>query len=148
MTAPPLPIPDPMTDFFWEAARHGRLMILRCDRCGTYIHLPRPVCRNCRAMELHPAEVSGRGVLYSFTETHKAFHPYFVDRVPYLLGVVELEEQPGLRLLTNLTGVSGDDVRIGMPLQVGFEWLSPELAIPVFSPALSATGTPHSETGR
>lgn len=134
MSSPPQPFPDPLTDFFWEAARQGRLMILRCDHCGTYIHLPRPVCRNCRSMELSPTEVSGRGFVYSFTETYKAFHPYFVDRVPYLLGVIELEEQPGLRVLSNLTGVAGDDVRINMPVKVGFEWLSSDLAIPVFSP--------------
>jgi uncharacterized protein len=109
-------------------------MIQRCSACGTYIHLPRPVCRVCQSFELAPAEVSGRATLYSFTETHKAFHPYFVDKVPYLVGVVELAEQAGLRLLTNLVDVAEPDVRIGMDLHVRFEWLTPELAIPVFAP--------------
>lgn len=135
-----MPAADPLTDFFWEGARQGRLLIQRCSACGTYIHLPRPVCRHCRSMELAPAEVSGRGVVYSFTETFKAFHPYFVDRVPYLLAVAELEEQPGLRLLANLVDISGDDARIGMPVQVRFDWLSPELAIPVFAPSASLEG--------
>jgi uncharacterized OB-fold protein len=93
------------------------------------------VCRNCQSFDLAPDQVSGRGTLYSFTETHKAFHPFFVDRVPYLLASVELEEQRGLRVLSNLVGVPEPDIWIGMALCVDFEWLSPDLAIPVFRPA-------------
>ena len=131
---PPPVASDPLTDFFWAGAREGRLMIQRCRACGTYIHLPRPVCRACRSFDLAPEQVSGRGTVYSFTETHRPFHPYFVDRVPYLLVAVELEEQAGLRVLSNLVQVDGD-ARIGMAVEVDFEWLSPELAIPVFRPA-------------
>jgi len=134
--APPTVSSDGPAGFFWEGARHRQLMILRCQDCGTYIHLPRPVCRRCQSFRLAPEEVSGSGTLYSFTQTFKAFHPFFVDRVPYLLGVVELEEQPELRLLSNLVGVAEPDLQMGMALHVDFEWLSPELAIPVFRPAL------------
>jgi uncharacterized OB-fold protein len=124
-----------MTEPFWAGARNGELVIQRCRKCGLFVHLPRPVCRRCQSFELGHEVVSGRGTLYSFTETHKAFHPFFVDRVPYLLAVVELEEQPELRLLTNLVGVAEPDVEFGMPVRVAFEALSPELTIPVFEPA-------------
>jgi len=77
--------------------------------------------------------------VYSFTETRKAFHPFFVDRIPYLVVVVELEEQPGLRVVSNLVGVAEPDVRFGMPVTVGFEQLAPDLTIPVFSPATGVT---------
>ena len=134
---PPPVASDPLTDFFWVGAREGRLLIQRCQACGTYIHLPRPVCRACRSFDLAPEQVSGRGTVYTFTETHRPFHPFFVDRVPYLLAAVELEEQAGLRVLSNLVGI--DEVtgepRMGMPVEVDFEWLSDELAIPVFRPA-------------
>jgi hypothetical protein len=82
---PPPVASDPLTDFFWAGARERRLMIQRCRACGTYIHLPRPVCRACRSFDLAPEQVSGRGAVYTFTETHRPFHPFFVDRVPYLL---------------------------------------------------------------
>ena len=134
---PPPVASDPLTDFFWAGAREGRLLIQRCQACGTYIHLPRPVCRACRSFDLAPEQVSGRGTVYTFTETHRPFHPFFVDRVPYLLAAVELEEQAGLRVLSNLVGI--DEVtgepRMGMPVEVDFEWLSDRLAIPVFRPA-------------
>jgi uncharacterized protein len=133
--SPPKPIPDAITEPFWTGAREGRLVLQRCRQCGLFIHPPRPVCRQCQSMDLGHEEVSGRWTVYSFTETHKAFHPFFVDRVPYLLGVIELEEQPGLRLLSNLVRVAEPDVRMGMPVEVEFEQLAPDLTIPVFAPA-------------
>jgi uncharacterized protein len=136
--APPVPMPDPLGAFFWEAARVHRLEILRCNSCGNYIHLPRPVCSACLSFDVAPAEMSGRATLYSYTVTHKAFHPYFVDKVPYLVATVELIEQPGLMMLTNLVGIDHADVHIGMPLQVAFEPLGPDHTIPVFTAATAA----------
>ena len=139
--APP-PIPnDPLTNFFWEGARAGELRILRCQSCGTYIHLPRPICRHCQSFDLASEKVSGKATLYAFTETHKAFHPFFVDRVPYLLATVELVEQSHLHLVTNLVGIAEADVRIGMDLVVEFEYLSAEIAIPVFRPVDTTVAT-------
>jgi uncharacterized OB-fold protein len=129
---PPMPPPDPLTAPFWEAASRHALVIQRCRACGLYVHLPRPVCRRCLSFDLAWEEVSGRGTLYSFTETEKAFHPFFADRMPYIVAVVELAEQQGLRFVSNLVDVAGSDARIGMPVEVRFEELSPELTIPVF----------------
>jgi uncharacterized protein len=139
-TLPPLPAADPATAYFWDGAREGKLMILRCNDCGTYIHLPRPICRGCQSFSLAPAEMSGRATLYSFTETFKAFHPYYVDKVPYILATVELAEQPGLMLLSNVVDVDHADVRIGMKLQVVFRPLGPDHAVPVFT-AVNAEAT-------
>jgi uncharacterized OB-fold protein len=133
--SPPLPPGDPLNAFFWEGAAAGRLLIQRCNACGTYIHIPRPICRNCQSFDLAPAEVSGKATLYSYTVTHKAFHPFFVDRVPYVVATVELVEQAKLHLLTNLVDVDESDITFGMALELGFEQLSPELTIPVFHPA-------------
>ncbi|HLY84503.1 MAG TPA: OB-fold domain-containing protein, partial [Acidimicrobiales bacterium] len=67
-----------------------------------------------------------------------AFHPFFVDRVPYLIAAIELEEQEGLRLLSNLVRVAEPDVRFGMAVMVEFEARSPELTVPVFAPVAGA----------
>ena len=66
---PPALPDDPLTAFFWEGARDRELQIQRCQRCGTYIHLPRPVCRNCHSFDLAGERGVGAGTLYSFTET-------------------------------------------------------------------------------
>jgi uncharacterized protein len=136
--SPPAPPDDPLTSFFWEAARHGELHIQRCRSCGTYIHMPRPICRNCQSFDLAGEKVSGRATLYSWTQTFKPFHPYFVDRVPYIIATVTLVEQPALQLMTNLVGIDqtriDDEARMGMDLEVDFQDLGGGIIIPVFKP--------------
>ena len=87
-------------------------------------------------MDVKPEPVSGKGTVYSFTETYKAFHPYFVDKVPYLIAVIELAEQPHLHFQSNLVGITEADVEFGMPVQV--EWAEfGDKTIPVFRPVTS-----------
>lgn len=131
---PPRPSPDDLTRFFWDGCREGRLMILRCG-CGHYVHWPRPVCPRCLSAELAPSEVSGRGTLYSFTVTVQAFHPFYADKLPLLVAVVELVEQEGLRMVTNVVGCDEDDLEIGMALQVAFTEVADGLVLPLFEPA-------------
>lgn len=138
--APPPPLPDDrLTAFFWEAARNRELWIQRCQACGTYIHMPRPICRNCQSFDLAGERVSGRGTLYSWTQTFKPFHPFFVDRVPYVIATITLAEQEGLQLMSNLVGIDqsrvDEQARIGMPVEVDFEELAAGYVIPVFKPA-------------
>ena len=125
----PLPQPDPETAFFWEAAQNGELHILRCNACGHYIHLPRPACRECGSTDLAPAKVSGRGVVHSFTVTHFPLPGY---EPPFAVVLVELEEQTGLRLVSNLVDVAPDDVEIGMPVEVTFEKAADDVTLPLF----------------
>jgi uncharacterized OB-fold protein len=132
---PLLPAPDPLTDFFWAAAREDKLMILRCTACGFFVHWPKPVCPRCHSFELQPAQVSGRGKLYSYTVGVQAFHPWFESRLPYILVVVELEEQANLKLVSNLVDCAEDDVKVEMPLVVTFERITPEFSLPMFRPA-------------
>ena len=133
-TALPPGLPnDPLPTFFWEGARKHELHIQRCQSCGTYIHLPRPVCRNCQSFDLRGEKVSGLGTLYSYTETFKPFHPFFVDRSPYILATIALNEQPVLHLLSNLVDIQNADIKIGMPVQVTFEELDTNYVIPVFT---------------
>ncbi len=75
----------------------------------------------------------------SWTQTFKAFHPFFVDRVPYVVATVTLAEQEGLQLLSNLVGIDEPDVRIGMAVEVDFEELADGYVIPVFKPASVAS---------
>jgi len=125
----PLPLPDEDTAFFWEGCRAGKLMILRCNDCGTYIHLPKPGCRTCGGSNLAPAQVSGRGVVHTYTVSHTPL-PGFDP--PFAIVLVELEEQKGLRLVTNLIDVAPDEVEIGTPVEVLFEKASEDTTLPFF----------------
>lgn len=132
--APPTPAPDELTAFFWEGCRAGRLLILRCRDCGTYVHWPRPMCPGCMGASLAPDEVSGRGTLYTWTLAAQPFHPWFVDKVPYLVAQIALEEHPNLRMISNLVDCDEADLRIDMPVHVVFREIGPDLVLPMFAP--------------
>lgn len=127
---PPRPFNDAVSNFFWEGAKQHKLLILRCDACGKYIHFPRPICRFCLSTNLSPAEMSGRGTVYSYTLVMQAMHPFFVDKLPYLVATIALDEQPGLHLVGNLVDIEEDDVSVGMPVEVSFRDLAPDYPVP------------------
>jgi uncharacterized OB-fold protein len=133
---PPIPEPDYLTRFFWDGVAEHRLLIQRCGACGTYIHYPRPICPTCRSMEdLAPAGMSGRGTVYSHTTAVQPFHPYFVERSPYNIVVVALEEDDSIRITSNVVDCENDDIRVGMPVLVTFREVAPGLTLPLFAPA-------------
>jgi hypothetical protein len=77
--------------------------------------------------------VSGDAALYSYTVNHQAWMPG--PELPYVVAIVELPEQEGLRLTTNLVNCDLDAIAIGMPVRVTFENHDDEVWIPLFEPA-------------
>ena len=138
MPSPLLPVPDALTQFFWDGVAQGELRIQRCRECRHYIHYPRPICRFCRSRDLTGERVSGRAALYSWTISTQAFHPFWVERVPYTIATVELVEQPRLMFLSQVIGCAEGELRAGLPLEVTFERVAPELTLPFFKPAGAA----------
>jgi uncharacterized protein len=125
--------------FFWQGGERGELTFLRCGKCGVYVHPPSPVCPVDHGKDLHPEAVSGRGTVASFTVNHQAWLPGMA--LPYVIALVEIEEQPGLRLQTNIVGCEPGDVRIGMPVEVVFEHREDaqgDVWIPLFQPRAEA----------
>jgi uncharacterized protein len=82
---------------------------------------------------LVPTDVSGRGTIYTFTVVRQAFDPAFAGDIPYVVALVELQEAPGLRMLTTITGIEPQEVRVGMQVTVAFEGRDGAV-IPVFQP--------------
>jgi uncharacterized OB-fold protein len=128
----PIPEPDELTAFFWASVEAGYLSILRCQDCGNYVHYPRPICNRCQSMNLGPEQVSGRGSVYSYTWAVQPFHPYFVDKVPYCLAVIELEEQAGLRITSNIVDTPAEQIRCGLAVEVVFRQADGGVTLPLF----------------
>src|ERR1700734_2072681 len=129
--SPPIPAPHPLSDFFWEAAKEHRLSLLRCQQCGHFVHFPRPMCDRCQSMNLAPEEISGRGTLYSYTTVMQAGSPYFTDKVPYVIGVIDIDEEPGVRVPTGIDAHE-DSLHCGMRVEVFFKEVNNELPLPYF----------------
>jgi uncharacterized protein len=130
----PIPVPTPETRPFWEAARRHELVLQRCEGCGRHVFYPRAVCPHCFSVALTWRGVSGRGTLHTFTVVHRGQRTFPLGP-PYVIAIVELAE--GVRLMTNLVDVEPDPakIRIGMAVEVVFEDVSPEIALPRFRPA-------------
>ena len=128
----PLPRVDEESKGFWEACRRHELYIQRCRACGFKRYYPRALCPNCLSDDTEWLHCAGTGSVYTFTGTHQNQAPAFRDELPYVMAYVELDE--GLRLLTNIVGCAPDAVHIGMRVEVVFDDVTDEIAIPKFTP--------------
>ena len=127
----PSPTADAFSLPFWQAAAEHRLVVQRCAACG-HTRLGAPLCSECRSSDAEWQPVSGRGEVYTFTIVHR---PIAASQpLPTLIAVIALEGAGGVRLISNLVGVDPAAVRIGMPVEVVWEDMSAELAIPRFRP--------------
>jgi uncharacterized protein len=131
---PVRPAPDSLTSFFWDGAREHKLLIQKCNSCGRFQHPPEPVCHHCLSFDLGAGAVSGRGTIYSFEIATQAFHPWFADKIPFVIAVVELIEQPSLKLITNIVDADPGALDIGADVQVTWRQLDDEFTLPVFRP--------------
>jgi uncharacterized OB-fold protein len=126
-----LPRLDDDNEFFWTSGADGTLRFLRCTTCGYYVHPPSPICPNCLTRTLVPEPVSGRATVASFTVNHQPWMPTFEG--PYVIALVEIDEQPSVRLMTNIVDCDVDEVHVGMPVEVTFEH-NDEVWLPLFRP--------------
>jgi len=130
--AKPLPEITAESRPFWDGCRRHELLIQRCRSCGASQHYPRGVCGHCWSTDLAWERSAGRGTVYTFTVTHRSQAPGFKDDLPYVLSYVELAE--GVQVLTNLVDCDPSRVRIGMPVEITFEDVTPEVSLPRFRP--------------
>lgn len=128
----PVPRVDEESKGYWEACARHELYVQRCRDCGTVRYYPRALCPTCLAADPEWVLSSGRGTVYTYTVTYQNLAPGFRESVPYVLAYVELEE--GVRLLTNIVDCAPDAVRIGMPVEVTFDDLTPDISVPKFRP--------------
>jgi uncharacterized OB-fold protein len=130
-----LPAPQVNDDnrAFWTGGADGVLFIVRCNDCGYWIHPPSPRCPRCLGEDVAPTPAGGRGRVYSYTINERPWVPGL--EVPYVIAIVQLDEQSDLRLMTNIVNCRPDDVTIDMPVQVEFRERGGEVFVPVFGPA-------------
>ena len=120
---------------FWTGGEHGELRVLRCRQCGAWIHPPTPICPRDRSKDLAPEATSGRARVASFTINHQPWMPG--PELPYVVAIVELDDDPRVRLTTNIVGCRPEEVRIGMAVRVVFEHhadAAGDVWLPLFEP--------------
>jgi uncharacterized OB-fold protein len=126
----PSPILTEDNHEFWDAADAGRLVAQRCAGCGRLRHPPRPMCPHCHSLDYEVIDLAGTGTVYSYSILHYPQVPVF--DYPVVAVIIELDE--GVRMVSNLEGVSPEDVRIDMRVAVRYVPTRDGVAVPVFAP--------------
>lgn len=111
---PPIPVPDSDSRPFWDALKDGKLMLCRCDDTGKWIHPPLERSRFTGG-PVHFEQVSGNGTIFSYIVVRQPLIPG--RNPPYVIGVVELAEQPGLRI-SAIVAADPAAIRIGQPVRM------------------------------
>jgi uncharacterized protein len=137
------PTPTAESNAFWTGGQHGELLIARCRGCGHFFHPPGPTCWRCRSTDVAPEPVSGRATVAAYTVNHQPWIPGFDP--PYIVAMVELADEPDVRLITNIVDIPVEDMRVGLEVEVIFEdWTAPSggedtrVWIPLFRPVAAA----------
>lgn len=110
------------------------LMITQCNGCARWVHPPAADCPDCGG-DLVARPVSGHGTVFTYTINHQPFNPALP--VPYAIAIVELADQDGLRITTNIVDCDMDSIHIGLPVEVSLEQRQADGAVPVFVPRLT-----------
>jgi acetyl-CoA acetyltransferase/uncharacterized OB-fold protein len=141
----PLPQLTPFNAWFWQSGEDGKLRIQGCADCGALVHPPAPVCTVCRSRARVQTIVSGRGTVVGFTVNQHQWSPAFEP--PYAIANVALDEDPSVRLTTNIVGCDPFDVHVGQRVVVRFEQHD-DVWLPLFEPTGETdpddrVGAPH-----
>lgn len=133
MSAPgrPLPAITIENEFFWTAGADGVLRIQECRDCAALIHPPQPVCRYCHGTEMGVRDVSGRATLAGFTINHRFSLPGMP--APYVVAQVAIDEDPRVRLTTNIVDCDPDRLELGQQVEVVFDNIE-DVWLPLFRP--------------
>lgn len=129
----PLPkIANQVAKDFYEGTKKHKLLVQHCNDCGKNIFYPKVFCPYCFSTNLGWIESSGKGKLYSYTVCMSNVSEVFEPDLPYVVGVVDLEED--VRLLTNIVDCKHEDVKCDMYVEVVFRDVTEEFTLPMFKP--------------
>lgn len=128
---------DRDTFALYEGFLNRRLLINRCQDCHQFFQPPWPSCPNCWSDDVVPTEVKGDGTVFTFVILHTGALQG-VEGVDYVKGhplaVIELDEQPGLRVTGPIVDCPNEQIEIGM--RVNLTWIERDGApVPAFQPA-------------
>ena len=93
---------------------------------------PRTSARTATASSATWTRISGRGEVYTYTVVRRAPTPAYQAEAPYVLAHVTMAE--GFRMIASLTGTDPETVKIGMPVEVAYEDVTPEWTLLTFQP--------------
>jgi len=103
---------------FYKFVSERKIMAAKCNKCGTLLLPPRPMCTKCLSTDFKWVKLKGKGKLLSYTVIHVS-PVQFQSMAPYTVGIVELEDGPHLPGM--IRDVEPEKIRVDMDLVVDFD---------------------------
>lgn len=115
---------DPCNRAFYQGWLRRQLTLQRCTDCGHWHHPPRPMCPDCWSWNVTAQPVTGRGTVVGLSRLHRRTPVDGSDPVvPHPVVLVDLAEQPGLRLSSTVVDAEQGDDRLRIGAAVELCWL-------------------------
>ncbi len=127
-----LPVADEVSAPYWQACARHELKLPRCSQCRRFTLPPDITCPHCKSAEPGYVweSVSGKGKVRTWTVVRHSFLQGFA--LPFVLADVELDDQADLRMIGRLIDGADASLAIGDRVEVTFEDLAADIAIPSF----------------
>lgn len=90
----PNPVRDADSAIFWQGLEAGEVRFQKCNSCGATQLYGRSICRQCWSVDVVWLASAGFGRIYSYTMVMQIGHPIFRAELPYLIGLVDIDEGP------------------------------------------------------
>jgi uncharacterized protein len=128
--AGPLPDARGFAAGYWSERPAGMLSLAECAECHFFIHPPAPYCPACGGVEVDFSVVEGAGAVYAWTINHHQWLPAMDP--PYVIALIDLDCQPGLRVLSNVVGIRESEMAVGLRVIAETVPRSGGLHLPIF----------------
>ena len=128
----PYPIAEYGAEPYWEACNEERLSMQRCEACSRLRWHPSPRCGDCGSADYAWDTLTGLGKINTWTVVTHPVHPAAIEKVPYVVVVVDLDDQPGLLMVSNLVDCDPNNIRFEQRVQVAYIAHPSGQKIPVF----------------
>lgn len=117
---------------FWESLKEHAVKVQRCETCASFRYIPKDICPTCSSAQASWEPISGHGEVYTYTIVRRAPTPAYQEDAPYVIAHVTMNE--GFRMAARLITADLESVRIGMPVRIAYEDVTPEWTLFIFQP--------------
>lgn len=111
---------NPLFKPHFDGLREGRVTFPVCESCDTVNWYPLTLCRHCQSDQFRWAAIPGTARLWSWTVVRRPFAPQWEGKVPYVVGLVEFDELPGTRLVSNIVDCAPEELEVNVVLEPVF----------------------------
>ena len=121
-----IPVPNELSQPFWDAVNERRLMLQNCTACDKLQYPPQPACQVCASADnLQWKEVDGKGHIATFIVIEDGRLNRRMPDQPYNLALVTLDADSSVNFYSNLPGVPPYEAPVGAAVEVMFEEVAP-----------------------